>query len=43
MFGLSINIQKRIPLDLDLREIILYYGLIGVMFWLGLTWQVFLF
>ncbi len=43
MFGLSTSIQKKIPLDLDLREIILYYSLIGLMFWLGLTWQVFLF
>ncbi len=43
MFGLSTNIQRKLPLDLDSREIILYYGLILIMFWLGFTWQAFLF
>ena len=32
MFGLSIYVQKRIPLDLDNRELILYYGLLFIMF-----------
>ena len=32
MFGLSNRIQRALPLDLDMRELVVYYGLIGLMF-----------
>jgi NADH:ubiquinone oxidoreductase subunit 4 (subunit M) len=38
LFGLSGNIFKKIPLDLNAKEFILYVGLIFLMFWLGFTW-----
>jgi len=43
MFGLSTNINSTIPLDLSTKEIIIYFGLIILMFWLGFTWQSFIF
>jgi len=43
LFGLSLNIFKKIPLDLNSKELIIYLGLILIMFWLGFTWQMFIF
>ena len=43
LFGLSFNIFKKIPLDLNFKELIIYGGLIILMFWLGFTWQMFIF
>lgn len=43
MFGLSTNIFKKIPLDLNKKELIIYNGLILLMFWLGFSWQSFIF
>lgn len=43
MFGLSQNIFKKIPLDLNKKEFIIYNGLLVLMFWLGLSWQCFIF
>nr|QCU82614.1 NADH dehydrogenase subunit 4 [Pseudourostyla cristata] len=42
LFGLSNNVNKTIPIDLNSKELILYGGIIGLMFWLGFTWQMFL-
>jgi hypothetical protein len=43
MFGASTQFFKKIPLDLNKKEIIIYWGLMILMFWLGITWQSFLF
>jgi len=43
LFGLSLATTKRLPLDLNSKEFIVYFSLIGLMFWLGLTWQLFIF
>ena len=43
MFGLSINIYNKIPLDLNSKELIIYGGILFLMFWLGVTWQTFIF
>lgn len=43
LFGLTNNIFKKIPLDLTSKEILIYYGLLFLMFWLGISWQSFLF
>lgn len=43
LFGLSTNIFKKIPLDLNSKEMIIYGGLHILMFWLGFTWQMFIF
>lgn len=43
LFGLSVNIFKQIPLDLNSKELIIYGGLLILMFWLGASWQMFIF
>ena len=43
LFGLSLNVFKKIPLDLNSKEVIIYGGLIILMFWLGFSWQMFIF
>jgi len=43
LFGLSLNIFKKIPLDLNSKELIIYGGLVFLMFWLGFSWQSFIF
>lgn len=43
LFGLSTTINKTIPMDVNLKEYILYFGIIILMFWLGFTWQCFIF
>ncbi len=43
LFGLSTRLHKNIPLDLSTKEMVIYGGLIILMFWLGFTWQMFIF
>lgn len=43
LFGLSLSIFKKIPLDLNSKEILIYGGLVLLMFWLGFSWQTFIF
>ena len=43
LFGLSTAIRKTIPLDLNSKEFILYFGIMFLMFWLGFTWSTFIF
>lgn len=43
LFGLSINIFKKIPTDLTSKETIIFGGIIILMFWLGFFWQIFIF
>jgi hypothetical protein len=43
MFGSSRHLLGASPVDLSSRELILFMGLTILMFWLGVTWQVFLF
>lgn len=43
LFGLSVFTQKTIPLDLTAKELILYSSLLFLMFWLGFSWQSFIF
>lgn len=43
LFGLSFFFKKKIPLDLNSKELVLYTGLVLLMFWLGFTWQSFIF
>lgn len=43
LFGLSTTINKQLPIDTNSKEFILYLGIILLMFWLGMTWQSFIF
>ena len=43
LFGSSIQLLKTIPADLSSKEFIVFNGLIILMFWLGVTWQAFVF
>lgn len=43
LFGLSLAVNKLIPVDATSKEFLTYGGLILLMFWLGVSWQVFLF
>lgn len=43
LFGASQILSKKVPLDLNSKEFILYNSIIALMFWLGLTWQNFIF
>lgn len=43
MFGASNNFFKKIPLDLNRKEFLIYNSLIILMFWLGISWQFFIF
>ncbi len=43
LFGTSSRIKKSIPIDLSNKEFCLYSGIVFLMFWLGFTWQSFLF
>lgn len=42
MFGSSVFFLKKLPVDLNSREFIVFNGLIILMFWLGFTWQSFI-
>jgi hypothetical protein len=41
--GCSINLNKQIKNDLDSKELILISTLTFMLFWLGFSWQLFLF
>jgi hypothetical protein len=43
LFGSSIQMTKIIPADLSSKELTIFGGLIFLMFWLGITWQAFIF
>ena len=43
LFGSSKHLLKTLPADLSSKELIIYLGVIILMFWLGFTWQSFLF
>jgi len=43
LFGSSIQLLKTLPADLSSKEFIVFNGLIILMFWLGVTWQSFVF
>ncbi len=43
LFGMSLASHKKIVLDLNKKEFLLYNSLLFLMFWLGLTWQCFIF
>jgi len=43
LFGSSVQLLRTLPVDLSSREFITFGGLIMLMFWLGLTWQAFIF
>ena len=42
LFSSSVHLLKTIPQDLLSKELILYGGLIVLMFWFGISWQSFL-
>ena len=39
LFGSSSHLLRSIPLDLASKELLIYGGLIVLMFWLGVSWQ----
>ena len=43
IFGNSTAFKKNIPADLTSKELLLYGSLLFIMFWLGLSWQAFIF
>jgi len=43
LFGSSTQLLKTLPTDLTSKELVVYNGLIILMFWLGITWQAFVF
>lgn len=43
LFGSSVQMLKVIPVDLSSKELVTFGGLIFLMFWLGITWQAFIF
>ena len=42
LFGMSDFFDRQIPLDLTFKELISYGGLLLLMFWLGISWQIFI-
>jgi len=43
MFGFSYSFTTTIPMDLSSREFILFTGVIFLMYWLGISWQFFIY
>lgn len=43
LFGSSLHILNTLPADLTSRELVVFSGLLILMFWLGITWQAFVF
>jgi hypothetical protein len=43
MFGFSYSFVSTIPVDLSTREFILFTGVIILMYWLGISWQFFIY
>ena len=42
MFTTSIYLTRQIPLDLTFREFFTFITVTFLMFWLGLSWQMFI-
>lgn len=42
MFGFSNFLNKKIPVDLSSRELLLFFGIPLLMYWLGVSWQSFI-
>lgn len=42
LFGMSIHFVRRLPVDLVGKELVVYGGLVFLMFWLGISWQAFI-
>ena len=42
LFGTSQYLYKKVPVDLTSKELLVYGGLIVLMFWLGISWQSFI-
>lgn len=43
LFGASSSFEKELPADLSSKELVVTVGLILTMFWLGISWQSFIF
>lgn len=43
MFGFSNKLHSKLPVDLTTREFILFTGIPALMYWLGISWQFFIF
>lgn len=43
LFGSSTQLLRTLPVDLSSKEFLTFGGLVILMFWLGLTWQTFVF
>lgn len=43
MFGFSIKLLQTVPVDVSTREFILFFNIPLLMYWLGITWQAFIF
>jgi hypothetical protein len=43
MFGFSYAFTSTIPMDLSSREFLLFMGVIVLMYWLGISWQFFVY
>jgi hypothetical protein len=43
MFGFSYSFVSTIPMDLSTREFTLFLGIIVLMYWLGISWQFFIY
>jgi NADH:ubiquinone oxidoreductase subunit 4 (subunit M) len=43
MFGFSYSFVTTLPMDLSTREFILFTGVILLMYWLGISWQFFIY
>lgn len=43
IFGFSYFLNKKHPLDLNKKELLIFFFFIFLMFWLGVTWQSFIF
>ena len=41
LFGSSVHLLRTVPVDLTSKELLVYGGLIVLMFWLGVSWQSF--
>jgi hypothetical protein len=41
LFGFSVSLSHRIPVDLSTRELMLFLGVPFLMYWLGFSWQAF--
>jgi len=41
LFGFSTALTLRLPVDLSIREFLLFLGVPALMYWLGISWQAF--